>query len=62
MFSDFQRECWGRAYLGTHKNPHQVFADLLRISRQEAKELCFKLCWQSDFLNPILNKVYEDSK
>jgi len=61
MFSDFQRECWGRAYLSNNKDPHQVFANLLQVSRQEAKVLCIRMCWEIDFLNPIMNKIYEAS-
>lgn len=59
MFSDIQKECWGKAYLTINEDPHQAFANLLGITRQEAKELCYRMIWESRLLREVFKQVYK---
>jgi hypothetical protein len=59
IFDDFKRECWGKAYLTMSEDPHQDFADLLGITRQEAKELCFRIISKSRLLSNVFKQVYK---
>lgn len=41
-------EAWAEAYNKPHDDPHSVFATLMGVDRQEAKEMCWKYIWSKE--------------
>lgn len=41
-------KAWSTAYGAPHEDPHFVFATLLGVDRQRAKELCYKHMWSEE--------------
>ncbi|AFC21419.1 hypothetical protein [Enterobacter phage EC152] len=39
---------WSAAYGAPHSDPHGVFAQLLGVDRNEAKEICYKYMWSEE--------------
>ncbi len=41
-------EAWAQAYGTPHGDPHGVFAELLGVDRNKAKEICYKYMWSEE--------------
>lgn len=39
---------WSTAYGEPHSDPHGLFATLLGVDRNEAKEICYKYMWSEE--------------
>lgn len=53
------KDAWVEVYFKNNlmKDPHQEFADKLGISRIDAKELCYKVIFSSEFLSNMFYSI-----
>lgn len=54
------QKAWGQAYLSRHKDPHQKFADLMGMSREDARTLCLNITARSSGTFDRLKKEVAD--